>query len=96
MVGFITVNPDTIAFSAHMDWIRRLCGLLQHCIAQQYSFFPHSHTHINTNITYKLKLFPSWRQAVYMHIYVTPNPSSSSPAKCTKANGIDVSRRCGL
>ena len=21
VVGFITVNPDTTAFSAHMDWI---------------------------------------------------------------------------
>lgn len=54
MVGFITVNPDTIAFSAHMDWIRRLCGLLQHCIAQQYSCFPHSVTHSHTD-THKYK-----------------------------------------
>lgn len=23
---FITVNPDTVAFSAHMDWIRGYAG----------------------------------------------------------------------
>lgn len=51
---FITVNPDTVAFSAHMDWIIGYAGCI--CMAQQRFLARHTHTHTHTNISLPKRL----------------------------------------
>lgn len=49
MVCFITVNPDTAAFSAHMDWIIGYVGCSGTVWLNNALLHAHTHTHLQMN-----------------------------------------------